>query len=697
MARLKDTRKRQTRLALTPLPSSSPAAKGYNQQIQDRAAAVSLESPAKRRKVEDDDSGNVLGGAQLDGLNDSIPTPAASLEQGIRNEADSYSDSEPFTSTQRRPNTQNRLTSRTRSGQQQLDFSRARDPDTFSSPLKLSSSAKPHSSARAGIFGTQRQGAAVNISSDEAEEDLPSSGKLMAKRKSKMAGKIGGGSARITRSTQQPVLVESESEGDYVVVGGKQQNPIEVSEDEDDDEEMPTTTGIQRRRRGRRASRNSFISSSPPKAISDDDDDELEIIERSKRRRRRDETDDDEDESEDEPKTPGRRNLKRPRQSNRKEKEELDEDLEFLGPSSDIETSARKPRNTQTAQKSARQKALESLKRRRSGQLTEEEQEVNKGDDDDDDDDDGDQDDFNVQSDDEEEQRPPISSRQMFAEDEYDDEFVEEEDDDQNLLGVPAGVPLEFTRYASMKPKELFKYAVEWMVQKKINPAFQMNDGIYDLTFRKLDDEVKGLAGSKFKSAAWTLPFTMALNARPDIAYEHIDRSEAEHFMRDTCDACNRTNHPATYQIQFQGRPYHPESLEEVAGNEDDEDDDSSTARESDDPDYDYQGREISPVNKIYYVGKFCMGNAQTAHALQHWRYHLNEWVVTWLIANGYNTPEKIVKRDQWSTKKRRKFANKIVDRMEQEGVVKTLWQDFRKNIDEARNSKQGRYSGWSP
>lgn len=93
---------------------------------------------------------------------------------------------------------------------------------------------------------------------------------------------------------------------------------------------------------------------------------------------------------------------------------------------------------------------------------------------------------------------------------------------------MPAGIPLEFTRYASLKPKELFKYAVDWMVQKYINPAFQKQDALYDLTFRKLNDEAQGLAGSKFKSSVWTSAFRYALEARPQIEIHELDGIEME-------------------------------------------------------------------------------------------------------------------------------------------------------------------------
>jgi hypothetical protein len=258
-----------------------------------------------------------------------------------------------------------------------------------------------------------------------------------------------------------------------------------------------------------------------------------------------------------------------------------------------------------------------------------------------------------------------------------------------------------------MKAKDLWKFAIEWMVQKKINPAFAMDDEIYTLTFQKLDDEVSGLVGSKFASSAWRPDFTIALRSRPEIAYTTIDRHSAEHAYRDKCDACNRSGHPATSEVQFQGKPYNRNTLDEVGkddddDDEDDEDDDEDNSDSDEDssgdrPDYDAQGREVPPANRVWYVGKFCMSNARTAHALQHWRYHLYEWVVIWIDGKKYSTPKELKKRDKMSTKKRRKYANKIVDRMADEGVLKQLWKEFRGTIDDAANAKQGRYEVASP
>jgi len=699
------------------MPSSSPAVQGYNKQIQERAAAVGYDDTFRASKRQKTQSSATTTDNAI------MPTPVEENATGA-NEDDN--DLPGFS----------QRTSRKRAKQQRLDFGPS------SGTVNLDPPTGPN------MFTKHRgQKRGVEPSSDESD-DLPSPGKIAKRAKAKMkssnkkqkSGFMSPGGKKVTRSSQRqrestpvqdlqdegngdedeeeivvpsarksrsqtqkaPTPEESEDDEDVVVASSRKlrRQPQRVSEDEDSDE-MPTTMGTQKRKRKERQS--SFISSSPP-AETAGSEDELQIIEDPKGKRAQAQ-EDDSDEDEVVAVTPGRRRLKRGgRQMTQQDQEDLDEDLDFIGPSSDVE---RAPRDSQTIKKNARQQALERLKQVRSSQS----QRTALPEIQEDDEEDGEQqstanDGLDELYDNSEEspEPAPTSSRAMFAADEDDEDFIEEGEDD--TLGVPDGIPLAFTRYASMKAKDLWKFAIEWMVQKKINPAFAMDDEIYTLTFQKLDDEVSGLVGSKFASSAWRPDFTIALRSRPEIAYTTIDRHSAEHAYRDKCDACNRTGHPATSEVQFQGKPYNRNTLDEVGKDDDDDDDeddndddDSGSDEDSsgDHPDYDAQGREVPPANRVWYVGKFCMSNARTAHALQHWRYHLYEWVVIWIDGKKYSTPKELKRRDKMSTKKRRKYANKIVDRMADEGVLKQLWKEFRGTIDDAANAKQGRYEVASP
>jgi len=200
---------------------------------------------------------------------------------------------------------------------------------------------------------------------------------------------------------------------------------------------------------------------------------------------------------------------------------------------------------------------------------------------------------------------PGVNTIHPEENDDYDKDFVVEDDDD--TLGAPLeDIPLQFTRHAHKKLKEHFKDAVEWMVQNKLNPAFARDDPVYQVAFYKLEDEVKGYAGSKFVSAAWVGDFARALKARPQYNDADIPRAGR---VYNSCDACNKTNHPAKFMITFSGKPYHPDTLETLSDDEDEDDERDEDDRRS----RDANGNPIPPVDKQYFVGRYVFSVHLTA------------------------------------------------------------------------------------
>ena len=61
-----------------------------------------------------------------------------------------------------------------------------------------------------------------------------------------------------------------------------------------------------------------------------------------------------------------------------------------------------------------------------------------------------------------------------------------------------------------------------------------------------------------------------------------------------------------------------------------------------------------------------------------------------YLLQEGHTTPDKIVERDGWKTKKRRKYAEKVVDGMEESGEIRRLYSDFKTEVDSARDATVG-------
>jgi len=545
----RSSKKRQARLTFSPLPSSSPATSSYNQQIRDRAAVVSYDSPhsVKRRKVRD-----------APGIHSFLEARSSEPKQLATPEATknkSQSSSQPktiFFGSQRKAKRK----------QTTLDDSDDDEDEDEDQGLPT---------ARTSRASAHRQQPPVSILNNKKQNLISQSTRSHARRFSDSITSSIEPTKRASvkfinfdqsDSDSEPLPTAPAARRRNRAAKGDKSSPVQIDSDSDD---LPV-------RSGRRA-RQQSSPAQPSSVLNDDDEDDIPRSSTRRIRRARPQSDEEisegaEDdvvelssaeeasEDDDDETTP---NSKRKLTS--AEQQELDDDLQDLQSSSPGTLDGR-PRNSQRARHAS---ALEKLKQRRAGKQVVE----------------SDEDEDEEQSDDEV-QEVVNTSRSMFRPDEDDEGFLE--DDDNDTLGVPAGIPLQFTRYATSSARDLFRYAVEWMVQKKLNPAFLMTDEIYTLSFNKLDDEVKGLAGSKFISAAWASQFHLALRARPQIGMQLIDRNSAEHFMRNKCDACNRSNHPATWELQFLGRPYNKTTLEEIAPNDDDDDDsDSSSDRDGED------------------------------------------------------------------------------------------------------------------
>lgn len=290
-------------------------------------------------------------------------------------------------------------------------------------------------------------------------------------------------------------------------------------------------------------------------------------------------------------------------------------------------------------------------------------------------------------------------SRRQSEDDDNLDGFVVEDDD--GPLGVPQellDIPIEFTSRAHRPMKDHFRDAIEWLVKLKIKPDFSdRKAGVYRMAWRKLDDEVQGLAQSKFASSVWRPDFYLALRARPGITAIPLPGGHAHES--ETCMACGRSNHPARSVISFHGSAYHKginhdKFLDPV---ESDTESDSEGAGANDHESEDEDGHHIPKEDKEWFVGSVCSSNAQTAHMLIHWKRELLTWVVTNLELDNHMRPEDIKKRETMRPKQLDNLVDQIMASWTSGGTLKQLYRSFKKNLDEARNkSTSGKGSrGW--
>ena len=263
--------------------------------------------------------------------------------------------------------------------------------------------------------------------------------------------------------------------------------------------------------------------------------------------------------------------------------------------------------------------------------------------------------------------------------DHYESDFIVE-DGEFGINLASAGVPLHLTSHAGMKPFDYFKTAVEWMVHNKLNPAFHRHDEIYQMAHDKLDDEVKGRAQSTFNSTAWSSGFTMALKSRPDLDVAEFRIDEAM-TISTKCEACNRAKHPPRYRVTLKGNSYDPKTLEAIRKrNSDDASDSENDSSEGEE--------EEAEPEQHFMLGRHCFANAEIAHTLQHWRYQLNQQILQWLQDAGHLSADKVIERESLSHRKKEKYANRIVDGMNDTGEMRDLYDMFRKTLHAARSAK---------
>ncbi|KAJ5664126.1 hypothetical protein N7507_004857 [Penicillium longicatenatum] len=371
------------------------------------------------------------------------------------------------------------------------------------------------------------------------------------------------------------------------------------------------------------------------------------------------------------PKTP-----ETPRDSSDQDQLDIEEDVRDLQDSVVKKTRTRDRGRIPESARDKRFKALEAIRRKRLGLKPKSEDEPEMVSDRE-----GVEDGSSEQGSDEDEDNnsdvEPAPSNEDL--DRYEDDFVL--DDDSVLLGVPTEeIPLEFTRHAYKKPKDYFRDVVGWMVLNRLDPAFPRSDAMYEMAFMKLEDEVKGRAGSQLISSVWNPDFRYSLLARP-----HIEITSYPTFDNHSCDACNRSGHPASTDMKLYGKPYSLETLEPLNDSEASDSDEEES--KSSGVDRDRQGHALPDERSRFLLGRQCATRSRLAHTLTHWRFHLNEWVVDYLDRMGQMADSEVLRRNGLSQKRKTRNAIAVLDGMVATGEVEKLWRDFHTNLKAARET----------
>ncbi|KAL8978096.1 MAG: hypothetical protein Q9205_006241 [Flavoplaca limonia] len=708
-------RKQQTRLSFNPLPTSSPAASALPEQIQNRAAAVrydTMGSPTKKRRLRPSPAQAKLVIDTVSSASNkaALPTPEPSSQIEAIIEKDgahslqsttSSEDDEPITP---RKNGRRRrgfmgthdvegvdgLTTQLHAGRKQKNKPHQKCPSTTLHPtVDLSTSDEsdiPSPSKRARktpqrpLQATPQS--SVTVVSEEESEPIPVKSSKRGERASRTVPQTPQNSRQHPSPTSSSSLQFKQVS---IPTNRLRQTTATPTRSSKNFDASPSKKIYPKKRHGQPSPR--LHDSVQPESDESNDSlmDELRVATKEPEREL--------SISHDDTGSPSNHAIKSPGRKRRKHliniSSSVDESDSAEGsprvrnrPQDKKEHTGFTRAKQETNKKSTRQKQLDLLRRRRAGKA------------------DGpmsDDDDLEIQQQDSEldvysDEPVELEDEESGTErvrraippnlDEYEEDFVDDDDDTTGAHPDLADIPLEFTRHAHKRPIEHFKDVVEWMIHNKLNPAFARNDPVYTIAVRKLDDVVQGYAGSKFMSSAWKAEFLEALKKYPDCTKIDVPT------MHDRkCEACGRSGHPAKNQLTFSGKPYDRESLEDVSSDDDDEEEEEGT----EDPESETHSPQIHV--KAFFLGRTCNANAETAHALHHWRHQLNQFVLICLRSEGHLAPDKILERDRWNTKKKEKYANGVVDEMEANGQMKELYREFKQNLEIAREAKnEGSY-----
>lgn len=85
-----------------------------------------------------------------------------------------------------------------------------------------------------------------------------------------------------------------------------------------------------------------------------------------------------------------------------------------------------------------------------------------------------------------------------------------------------------------------------------------------------------------------------------------------------TSQVCNHRKYVPKYEIQFAGKAYHRNSLEEVEQDDSSDDDDDGASKDSQKRSVNADGQVIPSEERCWLSGQYCKANAEQAHSLIH-------------------------------------------------------------------------------
>ncbi|TBU35882.1 hypothetical protein BD311DRAFT_647037 [Dichomitus squalens] len=306
--------------------------------------------------------------------------------------------------------------------------------------------------------------------------------------------------------------------------------------------------------------------------------------------------------------------------------------------------------------RSAFQKNLEKLKRKKRGEIVESESEE-----------------------DEEEDPVPFDGAKPHNGSDHSNEAAEEEEEDTFIVEDDSAqaidLPAEFSMGTYQDLLHHFKIVCQMFVhivvhdpedRAEIGDRLRENQ-YFSVPLKIARRKLSGMRDSLVAGSTWKPTFRRALDTYPNLETQHLE------FTVLGCDACNLGGRKSTIQGRLTGEPYDPVTYESVGEDEPDSDDE-----------------EGCETKKEFHLGRFCAKRTRTYHQFTHWEYHLfhalreeveilkssqdERSFVKVAYANGKRPPEDL------------SDADAIMDWLDERQIINIQWQEIKAMMENARH-----------
>ncbi|KIJ17435.1 hypothetical protein PAXINDRAFT_10268 [Paxillus involutus ATCC 200175] len=280
--------------------------------------------------------------------------------------------------------------------------------------------------------------------------------------------------------------------------------------------------------------------------------------------------------------------------------------------------------------------------------------------------------------------KPHRSGESNSSSHDSDESLEDDEDDfivDDDAHGAPATkLPVAFSMNTHQDLTHHFKIICQLFVHMAVRPLSERcpflkhvlkEEEYFSVPLQVTRRKLFGLRDSLVASSVWRPGFKKALETYPEFTLVRMT------FAIPQCDACHLGGRLSTLLGRVSGEPYDVYDFEDTSDKESNE---YSDGDEDEDMKRD--------VKREFHLGRFCATRAQVYHQFNHWEHSLYKSLQQ-EIANVQDKNNKFIKvayiggikppRDLHD-------ADKVMDWLDQRGVIDIEWQKVRQMMDSARN-----------